>query len=315
MAEVSIIIPTHNRATQLLQAVQSAREAAAKVKVIVVDDASTDETAQVCRTMKDVQYVRSAHNVRQAAARNLGLRDCNSPYVAFLDDDDLLLPGALDRLVEVLEAEPSVGFVYGQVLAADPINCEPTGEVLPKELPSGDIFWRLLEGNFIYIHSVLARTSLVKQVGGFDPAVTGVEDWLLWLRIAENFTVASVSQPIGVWRMFTESTGQTSSNRKAMITASVRAQGKGLRLPRALNAPAQETRQLRQKYLHGCSSVLVQRSISDLLQRRFGSAFATYVTALRLNPRSAARPYWIKAFLAAHRLRRGDAREPLEKPL
>jgi hypothetical protein len=222
------------------------------------------------------------------------------------------LPGALDRLIDVLEANPSAGFVYGQVLAADPATCKPTGEVLPKELPSGDIFWRLLEGNFIYIHSALARTSLVKDVGGFDPAVTGVEDWLLWLRLAERFPVASVSQPIGVWRMFTESTGQTSSNRKAMCTVSARAQGKGLRLPRALAAPAHQRRDLRKRYLDALSESLVDRSISELLERRYGSALATYITAWRLNPRTAARPYWFKVLLSEQRLRRGG---PVEKTL
>jgi glycosyltransferase involved in cell wall biosynthesis len=315
VAQLSIIIPTHNRADQLVRAIQSAKGAGADVKVIVVDDASTDGTAEVCRSMKDIQYLRSERNVRQAAARNLALRECNSPYVAFLDDDDLLLPGALDRLVEVLEADPSVGFVYGQVLVADSINCEPTGEVVPKEVPSGDIFWKLLGGNYIYIHSVLARTALVREVGGFDAAVTGVEDWLLWLRIAERFQVASVPEPVGVWRRFTDTSGQTSSNLHAMCIASARAQAKGLRLRRALDAPAQQRRDVRTRYLDGLSTVLVNRSISDLLARRYRSALATYITAFRFDPRAAVHPYWVKHFLTEQRLRRGGRRQPVEKTL
>src|SRR3712207_6699120 len=111
MPSVSVIIPTHGRPRLLPRAVESARRAGRDVEVIVVDDASTDETAEVCRGLEGVRYVRLERNQGVAGARNVGLLVSTADYVAFLDDDDLRLPGSLDRQRAVLEARPAAGFV------------------------------------------------------------------------------------------------------------------------------------------------------------------------------------------------------------
>src|SRR5215213_1247745 len=120
MFKVSVIIPTFSRPRLLARAVESARAASvSEVEVVVVDDASTDETAEVCRGLAGVRYVRLERNLGVAGARNVGLLASTGEYVAFLDDDDRRLPGSLDRQVSKLEENPRAGFCCGPLLLAD----------------------------------------------------------------------------------------------------------------------------------------------------------------------------------------------------
>jgi glycosyltransferase involved in cell wall biosynthesis len=111
MTKVSVIIPTHSRPNLLPRAVDSARSAATEVEIIVVDDASTDQTASVCKSLKGVKYIRLDRNQGVAGARNVGILTSTGNYVAFLDDDDLRLPGSLDLQAAAMEESPEAGFV------------------------------------------------------------------------------------------------------------------------------------------------------------------------------------------------------------
>ena len=106
-ARVSIVIPTHNRAGLLRLAVDSAlAQTYPQVEVIVVDDGSTDGTAaMVAQYGERVTYLRQA-NRDVAAARNTGIRAASGDYLAFLDDDDLILPDKIERQAQVLAARP-----------------------------------------------------------------------------------------------------------------------------------------------------------------------------------------------------------------
>src|ERR1700749_4613661 len=113
MQRVSIIITTHNRPRLLSRAVASARLSGRDPEIVVVDDASTDETVEVCRSLQGIRYIRVERRQGGACARNVGLRVSSGQYISFLDDDDERLPGSLDMQVERLEAEPSAGMIYG----------------------------------------------------------------------------------------------------------------------------------------------------------------------------------------------------------
>jgi glycosyltransferase involved in cell wall biosynthesis len=96
MPGISVIIPTHRRPHLLPRAVESTLAAAADVEVVVVDDASTDETSQVCQAVKGIRYIRLEHNQGMAGARNVGILASSAEYIALLDDNDVRLPGCLD---------------------------------------------------------------------------------------------------------------------------------------------------------------------------------------------------------------------------
>src|SRR5438132_1940514 len=111
MPKVSVIIPTYNRPHLIQRAVTSAFAAGHNVEVIVVDDASSDDTANVCAALRGIKYVRLDRNQGVAGARNVGLLESTSPFIAFLDDDDRRLPGSLDQQISMLETYPEAGFV------------------------------------------------------------------------------------------------------------------------------------------------------------------------------------------------------------
>src|SRR5262245_35276375 len=102
MPKVSIIITTHNRPAILPRAIESARAAGRNVEIVVVDDASCDETATVCQSINGIKYVRIDRNQGVAGARNVGLVASSGEYLNFLDDDDLRLPGSIDQQLRLL---------------------------------------------------------------------------------------------------------------------------------------------------------------------------------------------------------------------
>src|SRR5258705_921529 len=89
MSRTSVIITTNNRPALLPRAIDSARAAGREIEIVVVDDASSDETADLCRTIPGIKYVRVDRNQGVAGARNIGLVSSSGEYVAFLDDDDV----------------------------------------------------------------------------------------------------------------------------------------------------------------------------------------------------------------------------------
>jgi glycosyltransferase involved in cell wall biosynthesis len=286
VVQTSIIIPTYNRAALLPLAIESAKRAGEDVEVIVVDNGSVDDTPQVCRETSGIRHLRLEVNVRQARARNAGIQISEGKYLVFLDDDDQLLPNSLAERVNLLESDARLGFAYGPVLIGDSINCLPTGETNEAQCIEGDLFWPLLESNFILIHSVIARRSLVEAAGLFDPEVVGAEDWLLLMQLSEKHLTGLVNEPVAIYRMFTRKSGQTSSNRIEMCRAAARAQAKGLQLPRALASPAAR-QAIRQRCLDMLTMSLISEARSDLKHARPLSAAKYMREALRLNPRRA----------------------------
>jgi len=297
MARVSVIIPTYNRASLLPRAIHSAQNAGNDVEVVVVDDASTDETPAVCRSIPGIRYLRLEQNANPAGARNAGLRIASAKYVALLDDDDIRLPGSFEAQLQALEANPEAAFVYGAALIADPVTGQLTGEITPTECPTADIFWRLLQSNFIASSTVIAQKHLIQEVGLFDTTVPRVEDWMMWIRLAEQHTVAAVKHPVAIYRTFTRESGQLSSNRTAVFQVSAFAQAKGLQLPRALAAPASQRRRVRHRFLDGVSGMLVSEAAHALAARNYKLAIDNYLIALRMSALQAARPYSLRTLI------------------
>jgi glycosyltransferase involved in cell wall biosynthesis len=221
MPHSSIIIATHSRPQLLPRAVESACAAGIDVEVIVVDDASTDETAEVCRALKGIKYLRVERNQRVAGARNIGLVASKGVYVSFLDDDDTRLPGLLDLQIEMLERNPDAALVYGQALYADH-DGKVGNELYPLECPQGDIFWQLLTQNFIPCGSAVFRRSAIVSLGLLDDTIPGLDDWDLWIRIAELHPVVAVELPVVTWRRSNVRSAQGTSNAASIVSQSIR---------------------------------------------------------------------------------------------
>lgn len=289
MAKVSLIVPTFSRPHFLPRCVDSALKAGSSVEVIVVDDASSDETARVCQTLRDIKYVRLDSNRGVAGARNEGLGASTSEYIGFLDDDDLRLPNSIDAQVNLLEAHPEAGMVYGRALYGDE-QCRPKGGAYPDECPQGDIFWELMEWNFIPCLSVIFRRTCLDRVGRLDESGTGVDDWDLWVRISELYPVMATEQEVAIWRQPTPTSGQFSFRADRMHRRAHRLhRDKWLRLPRAMEAPEE----IRNQASRAFADRAAQQMISEARSRfRAGRAIDSIRLALemaRLHPRAAVR--------------------------
>jgi glycosyltransferase involved in cell wall biosynthesis len=289
MARVSVIIPTHNRATLLPRAINSAKEGGEDVEVVVVDDASTDETPSVCRAIPGITYIRLDRNRGPANARNVGISTSTGEFIAFLDDDDIRLAGSIDRQMEILAANDHLGFVYAQVLFGDPVQCVPTGEIRPLNCPTGDLFWLILGGNYIYMPTVIARKQALEAVGLFDPTLRHVEDWETWIRLAEKYEVGALNEPVAIYREASRAVGSASSNLPRISTSSVRTLAKAARLPRALEAGREALKQMQADQRDSLWYGLIREGNAAFVQRDFSYGMSNYITAAWLYPGKAPR--------------------------
>ena len=245
MSSVSVVITTYNRVKFLQRAIQSALQARSDLEVVVVDDCSTDETPDVCAKLANIRYIRLSTNQGLAHARNVGIAESSSEFIAFLDDDDLRLPGSLDKQLCRMVADERIALCYAQALIGDARRQLPTGEIYPSECPQGDIFWELLGNNFIPMPSVLVRKSALLELGGFNTALPLAEDWDMWLRISERFLVAAVEEPVAIHRKADAGSNQMCSNSGAVCKQAIRVQQMALARTRARTAVSAKRRHVR----------------------------------------------------------------------
>jgi hypothetical protein len=282
MPRISVIIPTHNRPQLLPRAVASAFAAGSEVEVVVVDDASIDETAAVCKSLPGIKYVRVENNQGVAGARNVGLLASTADYVALLDDDDVRTPGSLDLQLARLENEPDAALIYGQAF----INSRDRvkHDRYPQSCASGDVFWQLLAQNFIPSGSVVFRRSCLHRTGLFDPSLPGIDDWDLWIRIAALYPVAALDQPVVTWRKPSPDSDQFSARAVEMVAMSTRQfREHWLNLPRAAAAAAAVRHNVWRQFSENMASHLVYEAARSLSYWQIKRANRCLVAALRYH--------------------------------
>jgi glycosyltransferase involved in cell wall biosynthesis len=219
MPQVSVVIPAYNSARYVREAIQSVlSQTYSKFEVVVVDDGSTDDTESAVRSFGDrVTYVRQ-DNKGAGAARNEGIKKSEAPYVAFLDSDDLWLPGKLAEQIPLLEQDPEIGLVYSD-WAVVPQQGETEQSHL-RNLPatSGYVFDALVQCGFILTSGTVVRRSCLDDVGIFDETLAIAQDYDLWLRIAYRWKVTLVNKPLVIKR---EWNGNLSSNLRKTVTEEI----------------------------------------------------------------------------------------------
>lgn len=181
---ISVVIATYNRAALVRRAVESVlAQQADEVDVVVVDDGSTDDTERVVRAFgHPVRYV-SRDNGERGAARNTGIAAAYGDTIAFLDSDDEWLPGHLERINAVFDSASDIGLVYSGAEFFD----DSTGRVFfvgPTEAIQGDPVVTAAVANPFALSATAVRRGVLREVDGFDEdrALSGAEDWELWLR-------------------------------------------------------------------------------------------------------------------------------------
>ena len=284
MPSVSVVITTYNRAQLLPRAIESAQNAGSDLEVIVVDDCSTDETPQLCEKLDGIRYVRLKNNRGLANARNVGIAESSSEFIAFLDDDDLRLPGSLDKQLHLLTTDERIALCYGQALIGDARRQLPTGEMYPLTCPQGDVFWTLLEDNFIPMPSVLARKSSLLAQKCFNADLKLVEDWDMWLRLSEHHLIAAVEEPVAIHRKAIAKSNQMCSNSAELCKQALRVQEMALNRPRATAASRTKRRHARRKFCDRAYDILMTEATNFIHEGDTRSARANLRDAFRFRP-------------------------------
>lgn len=194
---VAVVVATYNYGRYIAEAIDSVRaQTCESWECVVVDDGSTDDTAEVVGRIaaadRRIRYVRQ-QNAGPNAARNAGVKATRAPFLQFLDADDVIGPSKLTRQLGLFDRHPEADIVYGGVRYFRGGN--PLGEPIDPEwvdLPalrsvsgSGEtVLATLLIDNVMAIEAPLVRRGAFLSARGFDPSIRRMEDWELWLRMA-----------------------------------------------------------------------------------------------------------------------------------
>jgi glycosyltransferase involved in cell wall biosynthesis len=201
MSSFDVIIPCYNYGCYLADCARSVlTQSGVEIRVLILDDASTDSTSDVARKLAEqdsrVVYRRHALNHGHIATYNEGFAWASSNFVMLLSADDLLAPGALGRAALVMDVQPDVGLVYGRqafFTASPPAVTAPHDPHFMCSVHAGATYVETACGtasNPMTTATAMMRTALLHSIGGFDTALPHTADMEMWLRLASRSSVA-----------------------------------------------------------------------------------------------------------------------------
>ena len=217
---VSIIVPTYNRSPLLREALDSvAQQTLRDFEVIVVDDGSTEPVAE--HVSGHPARPRIIRQTRQgpAAARNRGLAEAAADLVAFLDSDDLWLPGKLERFVQALQADCHTRVFYGPMKPISADRVEVPGRTKPCH--AGRITEALFCSSFVHVPTVVCHKSVLLREGGFDAGLPVCEDYDLWLRVSLDEPFGLIEEPLALRRLHPDRLSKSCMSRNLAVKAQV----------------------------------------------------------------------------------------------
>jgi glycosyltransferase involved in cell wall biosynthesis len=183
--QVSVIVPTRNRARRLDLALGTALgQSGVDLEVLVVDDGSTDDTEGVVSRLRDprIRYLKRATRGGVSVARNVGIEAAGGAWIAFLDDDDVWAPTKLSRQVAATVAQGRAWSYAGEVLVdADLRILAGAPPPPPEEVVRGVERHNSVPAG---ASNVVVGAEVLAAVGSFDPELTIGEDWDLWIRLS-----------------------------------------------------------------------------------------------------------------------------------
>lgn len=209
---ISVVVPCYNARAYIGATLRSViAQRLPDLEIIVVDDGSSDGSAElVARDFPQVRIERQS-NQGVAAARNRGIELARGDWIAFVDADDIWLPGKLQAQMRLLQEHPEALCCYSAWKVWRSEQPEPSPTELAKvedengladrwQGASGWIYDQLLLDCWVWTSTVLVKRELLQQLGGFDPALRLGEDYDLWLRISRHTPILRVPQALALYR-------------------------------------------------------------------------------------------------------------------
>lgn len=205
--KVSIIIPAYNRAHLIGLTLQSAlRQTFYDYEIVVVDDGSQDNTADVVRSIAPQARYIWQENVGIPEVLNVCVRQARGEYISFLGSDDALAPTALEKEAAILDANAAVGLVHSTAWLMDEAG-RLTQLLKPPFARAGYVrsgreeIADLLMSNHIVATTVMVRRRCFDECGFFDRRFGLYEDWNMWTRIFKRWDAAYINEPLAFYRV------------------------------------------------------------------------------------------------------------------
>ena len=198
---VSVVLPVWNAERYLAGAIESVlAQSFADFELLIVDDGSTDGSGASIRRYRDhrIRHIENDKNLGVTRSLNLALERARGRYVARMDADDLCAPERLERQVAFLDAHRDVALVASRARWIDAHGTEIG--VIDTPVDGETLCRRLRRRNCIVHGSVMIRSEVVREVGGYDESMERAEDYDLWLRLAERHRIAVLPDLLYSWR-------------------------------------------------------------------------------------------------------------------
>jgi glycosyltransferase involved in cell wall biosynthesis len=283
MPKVSVITAAYNHVGFVRQSVESVLNQTYKdFEHIVVDDGSTDGTAEVLQSFgSQIKYIRQ-RNCGTHAAINRGIRESAGGYIAIVDSDDAWLPQKLERQMSAIDRNPTAGMVYSRAYFID-----QAGEVRNNEPAGRDVgdldcaYEHILRDNCIPVVTAVIRRECLDDVGFFDERLKALSDWEFWLRLALKWKIVFVPEVLALYRVHGHNTfpeldrsGQVARERLSIMKEAAA----------KLVGGAREV-ESRKRAINTRFAYTLMRDLYGLsCQRHFLSAASHFLFGLRLRP-------------------------------
>lgn len=204
IVKVSTIIPAYNAEAYIRESIDSALvQTYDRQEIIVVNDGSTDGTAEILAEYGDQIRTLTQPNSGRAAACNAGVQAATGQFIAFLDADDIWLARKLEVQVKCCgnaAISHTNSYYFGSGITVDLVKTDITPQY------GGEVLQHLLLGNFITGSTVMLDKEVFWSCGGFDETYDCIQDWPLWLKICAKYNLGYVEEPLARYRLHSEAT-------------------------------------------------------------------------------------------------------------
>lgn len=210
---VSVVIPTYNSSLSLTHALKSVvGQTYKEFEIIVIDDGSIDNTEEVVRNFPFPILYLKVPNGGPAKARNIGIKNSQGDFVAFLDADDLWLPRKLEAQIKAFDADPELMLVFTEdlFLKNDKLIKKPFSK--KQRLMCGNVVKNIFLFSYVGTPTVMVRRSIFEEVGYFEEDMLIAEDDNLWLRIASKYKISLLDEVLVHIRITKGSLSRTEGN-------------------------------------------------------------------------------------------------------
>ncbi len=213
MPQVSILVNCYNGARYLREALDSVYQQTFKdYEIIFWDNQSTDDSGKIAQSYgKPLKYFRVEEFLPLGAARNAAIAKAKGKYIAFLDCDDIWLPEKLEKQITLFKSNNNLGLVYSDCYLINESGVAAPQTYFYNFKPSrGKVFHTLFQKNPIPLLTAVITKKTLEKAGIFNPNYEIAEEYDLWLRIAQHYPIDFIDQPLGNYRVHSQST--TSKN-------------------------------------------------------------------------------------------------------